>query len=118
LGRLEVIEGFAELESLAGEMVIVAGYPRLGDFNRDDPILRRGMISSTDLRMNGSPAILLDLFGIAGFGGAPVILESTGRAIGLIPGPGFAKGSQGFQWVMPVTEPNYRRAINARVPSE
>jgi S1-C subfamily serine protease len=118
LSRLELIESVAEIEPLAAETVIVAGHPRLGDFNRDYPILRRGMISSTDLRMNGSPLILLDFLGIPGFSGAPVVVKRTGRVIGMIPGPGSAKGSQGFQWAIPLTAEDYRRAMNASIPSE
>jgi S1-C subfamily serine protease len=118
LSRLELIKTVAEIQSLTTETVIVAGHPRLGDFNRDYPVLRRGMISSTDIRMSGSPLILLDLLGIPGFSGAPVVVESTGRVIGMIPGPEFAKGSQGFQWAMPVTGEDYRRAISAGIPSE
>ena len=118
LGRLELIKSVTEIERLAAETVIVAGLPRLGDFNRDYPILRRGIISSTDLRMSGSPLILLDLLGIPGFSGAPVVVERTGRVIGMIPGPGSVKGSDGFQWAIPLTAEDYRRAINASIPSE
>ena len=118
LRRLEVIRDVAEIGSLVGERVMIAGYPRLGDFNREHPVLRRGMISSTDFRMAGDPIILLDLLGIPGFGGAPVIVQDTGRVIGMIPGPDFAKGSDGFQWAVPVTEADYRRAITARSPSQ
>ena len=118
LSRLEVIRDVAEIGSLVGETVMIAGYPRLGDFNRDHPVLRRGMISSTDFRMAGSPIILLELLEIPGFSGAPVIVQDTGHVIGIIPGPEFAKGSDGFQWAVPVTEADYRRAINARSPSQ
>jgi len=118
LGRLELIESVTEIERLAAESVIVAGHPRLGDLNRDYSILRRGIISSTDLSMNGSPLILLDLLEVPGFSGAPVVVERTGRVIGMIPGPESGKGSDGFQWAIPLTAEDYRRAINASIPSE
>ncbi len=118
LGRLELIESLTEIQRLTAETVIVAGYPRLGDFNRDYIILRRGMISSTELKMDGSPLILLDFLGIPGFSGAPVVVTRTGRVIGLIPGPESAKDVYGFQWAIPLTSEDYRRAINAGVPTD
>lgn len=57
--------------------------------------------------------ILLDLFGVPGFSGSPVILESTGEVIGIIYGPGPTERSFGFEWATPITQEEYLSAIDA-----
>ena len=57
--------------------------------------------------------ILLDLLGVPGFSGSPVILENTGEVIGIIYGPGPTERIFGFEWATPITQEDYLSAIDA-----
>ena len=101
--------------SLTGETVLVIGHPILSIIKDDIdiPVVRKGIISSTEITWGGQPMILLDLFGVPGFSGSPVILESTGEVIGIIYGPGPTERSFGFEWATPITQEDYLSAIDA-----
>ena len=100
--------------SLTGETVLVIGHPILSmKGNVDVPVVRKGIISSTEITWGSQSMILLDLFGVPGFSGSPVILESTGEVIGIIYGPGPTERSFGFEWATPITQEDYLSAIDA-----
>jgi len=101
--------------SLTGETVLVIGHPILSIIKDDIdiPVVRKGIISSTEITWNSQPMILLDLFGVPGFSGSPVILESTGEVIGIIYGPGPTERRFGFEWATPITQEDYLSAIDA-----
>jgi S1-C subfamily serine protease len=98
-------------DSLVGEAIFIIGYPMLSsDQNIDYPAVRQGIISSTNIKFSSGPMILLDLFGVPGFSGSPVILEKTGQAIGVIFGPGPTKRNYGFEWATPICQGDYLKA--------
>jgi hypothetical protein len=57
--------------------------------------------------------ILLDLFGVPGFSGSPVILKEEGAAIGVVYGPGPTERESGFEWATPIGLDDYSRAVSA-----
>jgi len=98
-------------ERLAGAEVLVLGFPVLeGDQPREVPIVRRGSVASAELSWGGKTMLLLDLTGVPGFSGAPVILRETGEAIGVIFGPGRTQRQYDLEWATPLTRPDVRRA--------
>lgn len=97
---------------LTGEPVWVLGYPALeGAPPRDVPIVRRGIVASAELDWRGRPMLLLDLTGMPGFSGGPVILERTGEVIGVVYGPGRTERVFDVEWATPLTERDYDRAL-------
>ena len=101
-----------EKDSLVGESVIIIGYAELSSGkNIDVPVVRKGIIASTDIRFSSQQMILLDLLGVPGFSGSPVILEKNGQAIGIIYGPGPTKRGFGFEWATPIYQKDYLKAI-------
>jgi len=113
LGRFELARAL-DPQGLAGLDVRVAGFPVLeGEPPRGVPILRRGSIASAELSWEGKPMLLLDLTGVPGFSGAPVILESTGEAIGVVFGPGRTERQYDLEWATPLTRDDYREAMAA-----
>jgi S1-C subfamily serine protease len=95
-------------DSLGGEIVLIAGFPVLGPEQFDVPIVRQGIISSVELTgVNGVPLLLLDLTGVPGFSGSPVILKRTGEVIGIVFGPGLIKRSSNFEWATQITQSDY-----------
>lgn len=97
----------------AGEPVYIIGHPILEKTgNIDSPVVRKGIISSSDLSWGGKPMILLDLIGVPGFSGSPVIFEKTGEAMGVIFGPGPTKRGFGFEWATPITMEKYLIALS------
>jgi len=100
--------------SFTGETVLVIGHPILSiKGNVDVPVVRKGIISSTEITWSNQPMILLDLLGVPGFSGSPVILERTGEVIGIIYGPGPTERIFGFEWATPITQEDYLSAIDA-----
>lgn len=70
------------LYDLGGESVHVIGHPGLVGLKSDVPVIRSGIVALGPL---GTPsALLLDLIGVGGYSGSPVILKSTGRVIGMV----------------------------------
>jgi S1-C subfamily serine protease len=88
---------------LTGQSVVVLGYPAIeGMPPRDVAVLRRGAIASAELDWEGRPMLLLDLTGVPGFSGAPVILESSGEAVGVVYGPGRTERVYDMEWATPL----------------
>ena len=50
----------------------------------DIPIIRCGIISSSEISWAGTPMLLIDLIGVPGFSGSPLILQKTSEVIGII----------------------------------
>jgi hypothetical protein len=95
-------------ESLVGEAVLIAGFPVLGPDQFDIPIVRQGIISSAEVTdANGVPLLLLDLTGVPGFSGSPVVLKHTGEVIGTVFGPGLINRSSNFEWATQMTQSDY-----------
>ena len=93
-----------------GASVVVVGFPYLGG-DVDIPVVRKGHLSSVEISMSsGPPVLLLDLHGVPGFSGSPVLLEHTGEVIGVVYGPGPTDRSFGFEWATPVTRNDYEVA--------
>jgi S1-C subfamily serine protease len=94
-----------ERVKLTGQAVMVLGFPALeGTPPRDVPVVRRGGVASAEMDWRGRPMLLLDLTGIPGFSGGPVILESTGEVIGVVYGPGRTERVYDLEWATPLTE--------------
>jgi S1-C subfamily serine protease len=116
LCRADTFRPFALVEafdgpSLTGEAVWVAGFPQLeGEQPRDVPIVRRGVIASAEMTWDEQPMLLLDLTGVPGLSGGPVILERDGSVIGLIFGPGRTSRQYDLEWATPLTAEDYERA--------
>jgi len=104
-----------ERSRLTGEPVWVLGYPALeGAPPRDIPIVRRGIVASAELDWRGAPMLLLDLTGMPGFSGAPVILEKTGEAIGVVYGPGRTDRVFDVEWATPLSTEQYETALRRK----
>ncbi len=56
--------------------------------------------------------LLLDLTGVPGFSGAPVILESSGEVIGVVYGPGRTERVYDLEWATPLTESDHARWLS------
>ncbi len=103
-----------ERARLTGRPVWVLGYPALeGAPPRDIPIVRRGIVASAELDWQGAPMLLLDLTGMPGFSGGPVILEDTGEVIGVVYGPGRTQRVFDLEWATPLSSGDYRVAIES-----
>jgi len=100
------------LDSLTGEPVMIVGYPRLSKDDYDTPILRSGIISSTEISWGKMKMLLTDLTGVPGFSGSPVILQRTGEVIGVVSGPGPTNREFGFEWATPLSKQEYIKAIS------
>ena len=101
-----------ERSRLTGRPVWVLGYPALeGAPPRDIPIVRRGIVASAELDWRGVPMLLLDLTGMPGFSGAPVILEETGEVIGVVYGPGRTERVFDVEWATPLSADDYDSAL-------
>jgi S1-C subfamily serine protease len=107
-----------ERGSLVGEAVLIIGHPILARFEETDlPVVRRGTIASSEIHWNRHLMLLLDLLGVPGFSGSPVILVRTGEAIGVVYGPGPTPRIFGFEWATPITYRDYEKAIKqATIP--
>ncbi len=103
--------GFDATE-LTGRSVLVAGFPVLeGEQPRDLPILKRGLVASAEFTWDGIPMLLLDMTGVPGFSGSPVILEDTGEVVGIVFGPGRTRRQYDLEWATPFTAEDYRRGV-------
>ena len=87
-----------------GQPIQIFGFPALeGAPPRDLPIVRSGLVASAELEWRGEPMLLLDLTGVPGFSGSPVLLEATGEVIGVVYGPGRTQRMYDFEWATPLT---------------
>ncbi len=110
-----VVHSGGTRERLTGEPVWVLGYPALeGAPPRDVPIVRRGIVASAELDWRGQPMLLLDLTGMPGFSGGPVILEKTGEAIGVVYGPGRTERVFDVEWATPLSAADYDDALTRK----
>jgi S1-C subfamily serine protease len=111
-GTLRILPLVSTLDRVAweGEPVLIAGYPRLGPKQSDVPIVRHGIIASSEIKLDGHPMFLLDLVGIPGFSGSPVLLEKTGEVFGVVYGPGPIERSADLELATPITRRDYEKA--------
>lgn len=71
----------------AGDPILVAGFPKVFDSPSKPPLLRSGIISSTQYTVDDSIKVLiLDLPTVSGYSGCPVINLKTGKAIAVFKG--------------------------------
>ena len=113
-GGLQILNIFENetMEGLTGKEVFIIGHPSITKSNIDIPIFRHGVIASTEITANGD-MILLDLQGVPGFSGSPVILKETGEVIGTVFGPGPTKRIFGFEWATQITKNDYKQAMHS-----
>lgn len=110
-GSLHIFPLFSgDADNLTGEPVWVIGHPKIGPSVLAIPILRAGLVASTEVKWNNKPMLLLDLTGVPGFSGSPVILQKTGEVIGVVYGPGPTERQFGFEWATLLTPNDYERA--------
>ena len=68
-----------------GDEIFVLGHPLIRKGVQSEiPLMRAGLIASTADKRNKEPILTLDLLGVPGFSGSPVILKRTGHAIGVL----------------------------------
>lgn len=100
---------------LAGEEIFIFGHPTLVTGQHfDKVIVRKGVLASTEIKWEISeiiPMLLLDLHGVPGFSGSPVVLARTGEVLGVVFGPGPTSRIAGFEWATPLTWSRYQRAL-------
>jgi S1-C subfamily serine protease len=96
-----------KFQSLAGEEIFIIGYPVIADKNIDIPIVRNGIISSNEITWSSGMMLLLDLLGVPGFSGSPVILRQSGHVVGVVYGPGPTQRAHGFEWATPLYKDDY-----------
>lgn len=101
-------EGF---NNLTGKDVLVIGYPKVAQADFDVPFLRKGIISSTEIYNGANQLIVLDLIGVPGYSGSPVVLQDSGEVIGIIYGPGPTSRSFGFEWITPINQQYYNNVF-------
>jgi S1-C subfamily serine protease len=99
-----------------GEAVFLIGHPTISALHTDFPIYRAGVIASSELLWDSQPMILLDLVGVPGFSGSPVVLQRNGTAIGAVFGPGPTDRGAAFEWATPITAGDYQKALQAEAP--
>jgi hypothetical protein len=105
--------GFRGAE-LNGTTVWIYGFPALeGERPREVPIVKEGIVSSAELVWDDRPMLLLDLTGVPGFSGAPVILRDSGEVIGIVFGPGRTERQFDLEWATPISAEDRKRALAA-----
>ena len=97
----------ADILRLTGKEVTIIGHPIIGRGMINVPILRKGVIASTQVEIGDQRMLLLDLLGVPGFSGSPVILTETGEAIGVVYGPGPTQRQYGFEWATPLAKEDF-----------
>lgn len=99
------------IKSLVGEEIVIIGYPVIANKNIDIPIIRNGIISSNEIEWPSGTMLLLDLLGVPGFSGSPVILRKSGHVVGVVFGPGPTQRAFGFEWATPFYKGDYDRIM-------
>jgi hypothetical protein len=94
---------------LVGDDVVLIGYPAFTGGQPSDPIIRSGIVASTSLKVGsptGGSAILLDLIGVNGYSGSPVVRKGDGLVIGVHNGVAGPRGitGHGFSAATPLTQ--------------
>ena len=112
-GELHVfpLRPHSDENSITGEPVWIIGHPTLARETLAIPVIRSGLISSTEIKFGTEPMLLLDLLGVPGFSGSPVILQRTGEVVGIVYGPGPTRRAFGFEWATPISRTDYENAI-------
>jgi len=90
-----------------GEDIFIIGFPVLAKENLDLPVIRSGIISSSEINWGKNQMLLLDLHGVPGFSGSPVISTLSNKVIGVIHGPGPTKRGYGFEWATIFNDVDY-----------
>jgi trypsin-like peptidase len=68
-----------------GDEVFVLGHPAVSkDVQPEIPLLRAGIVASTEVKRYKQPILTLDLLAFPGLSGSPVILKRTGHVIGVL----------------------------------
>jgi S1-C subfamily serine protease len=107
-GTLHAFQLFSgDLKTLPGEAVFIIGYPVIGETDVDLPVVRTGIVSSAEVTWASGPMLLLDLLGVPGYSGSPVVLADTNEVIGIVFGPGPTQRAFGFEWATPLTAAKY-----------
>ncbi len=108
-GRLHIFPLLEKenFQSLVGEEILIIGYPVIANKNIDIPIVRNGIISSNEIKWSSETMLLLDLLGVPGFSGSPVILRQSGHVVGVVYGPGPTQHAFGFEWATPFYKGDY-----------
>lgn len=107
-----------DASALGGEGVLIAGFPRLGPYDVDIPVVRRGIVASAEGTDDAKkPMLLLDLTGVSGFSGSPVVLERTGEVIGVVYGPGLIERFADFEIATPIDRTDLDAAKKSIGPS-
>lgn len=110
-GLLHIFPLFSgDADKLTGEPVWVIGHPRIASNVLAIPIVRAGLVASTEVKWDNKSRLLLDLTGTPGFSGSPVILQKTGEVIGVVYGPGPTERQFDFEWATFLTPNDYERA--------
>ncbi len=113
-GKLHVFPIYSgELARTVGQAIMIIGYPVITQDDLDLPIVRSGIVASAEVGWRDGKMLLLDLVGVPGFSGSPVILIETGQVIGVVFGPGPTQRAFGFEWATPLSLPDYEKATNA-----
>ena len=104
---------------LNGAEVLIAGFPSLeGGLTTRTPVYRRGIVASGEFGVRTGdatvPMYLLDLTGIPGFSGSPVVLADSGQVIAVVHGPRRTERKFDLEWAAPVWMGQYRRAVSSR----
>lgn len=102
-----------ELARIAGQSVMIIGYPVIAEVDLDLPIVRTGIVASAEVEWPDGRMLLLDLLGVPGFSGSPVVLIETGQVIGIVFGPGPTQRAFGFEWATPLSLSDYEKATKA-----
>lgn len=128
LGRPAALATQAATTRLLGRPIAVVGYPNLSGFLRSSspiPVVRLGAISAAGIRWTvtsegqvweDAPMLLLDMIGVPGFSGSPVVLADEQQVIGVLLGPGVTPPTAGFVWASEICAPTYERMRSAAEP--
>ena len=104
---------------LNGAEVLIAGFPSLeGGLTTRTPVYRRGIVASGEFGVRAGdamvPMYLLDLTGIPGFSGSPVVLADSGQVIAVVHGPRKTERKFDLEWAAPIWMGQYRTAVSSR----
>ena len=113
---LSLVRKLDDLSVLGGEAVFIGGFPRVGFESLDYPVIRRSSIASTEYTdaKEHTPLLLLDLAGAPGFSGSPVVVERSGKVVGVVRGSVKRSGigsDYTLEGATPITQVDYDEAI-------
>ena len=113
-GTLHVFPIYSgQLARTVGQTVMIIGYPVITQNDLDLPIVCSGIVASAEVKWADGKMLLLDLLGVPGFSGSPVVLIDTGQVIGVVFGPGPTQRAFGFEWATPLSPSDYEDATKA-----